>query len=300
MNFEIENKQRNSGQALVLVLLSLAVVLTLVLFVLARSVTDVAVSSRSEDAIRAFSAAEAGIEQALIVGAGSTNQIGNATFTSSVTEFASGQNSFVYPLTLSSGDTSTIWFVEHDSTGNPVCNAGNPCFTGRNLKVCWGREGTSASSATTPAIELSIFYESTPGNPATAKIARAAFDPYSARPSPNNFSAPDLGTCTINGENFAFQKTIDLSTLGIAAGVYNVQNGLQMARLRMFYNTDTSQKVGFDVNIVGNTILPSQGLQADSSGTAGESSRRLTVFQSWPEAPSVFDYAVYSSVGVSK
>jgi len=300
MNLKNTYKTSSNGQALVLVLLSLAVVLTLVLFVLARSVTDVAVSSRSEDAVRAFSAAEAGIEQALIVGAGTSNQIGNASFTSSVTEFASGQTKFVYPLTLSSGDTSTVWFVEHDSSGNPICNAGNPCFTGRNLKVCWGREGTSASSATTPAVELSVFYESTPGNPATARIARSAFDPFSARPTPNNFSAPDLGTCNIDGEIFAFQKTIDLSTLGIPAGVYNVENGLQMARLRMFYNTDASQKVGFDVNIAGNTILPSQGLQVESSGTAGESSRRLSVFQSWPEAPSVFDYAVYSSVGISK
>ena len=297
----VTNMRKNeSGQALVLVLLSLAVVLTLVLFVLARSVTDVAVSSRSEEAVRAFSAAEAGIEQALIVGAGTSSTIGNASFTSSVTEFASAEQAFTYPLSLSAGDTSTIWFVEHDSSGNTVCNGSNPCFTGRNLKVCWGKEGTSASSATTPAIELSVFYEATPGNPATARIARAAFDPYTARPTANNFASSDLGTCTINGETFAFHKSIDLSTLGIAAGVYNVQNGLQMAKVRMFYNTDTSQKVGFDASAVGNTLLPSQGLIADSSGTAGQSSRRLTVFQSWPEVPSVFDYAVFSSSGISK
>ena len=38
----------NAGQALVLVLLSLAVVLTLVLFILSRTITDIAVSTSEE------------------------------------------------------------------------------------------------------------------------------------------------------------------------------------------------------------------------------------------------------------
>ena len=49
-----------SGQALLLVLLGMAVVLTIVLSILSRSVTDIAVTSREEEALRAFSAAEAG------------------------------------------------------------------------------------------------------------------------------------------------------------------------------------------------------------------------------------------------
>ncbi len=294
------NSKNESGQALVLVLLSLAVVLTLVLFVLARSVTDVAVSSRSEDAVRAFSAAEAGVEQALILGTGGTSQIGNATFTSTVTNFASGQQSLVYPITLSPGETSTLWFMNHSASGAPVCDATHPCFTGRNLQVCWGREGTSSSSSTTPAIELTIVYETTPGNPATARIARAAFDPNSARTATNNFASSDPGTCTINGEVFAFQKTVDLSTLGIGAGTYNTAGGLNYARTRIFYNSDQNHDVGFNVALVGGSSLPTQGLQVDSSGTAGQSQRRLNVFQSWAEIPSDFDFAIYSPSGVSK
>ncbi len=295
-----EDNKNSSGQALVLVLLSLAVVLTLVLFVLARSVTDVAVSSRSEDAIRAFSAAEAGVEQALILGTGGTSQIGNANFTSTVTNFASGQQSLVYPVNLSPGETSTIWFMDHDSSGSVVCDAQHPCFTGRYLQVCWGKSGTSSVLASTPAVEVTVVYETTPGNPATATIARAAFDPNLSRIATNNFSSPDPGTCTINGEVFAFQKTIDLSTLGIAAGIYNTQGGLNYARVRMFYNTDQNHNVGFNVAYAGGALLPTQGLAVDSSGVAGQSQRRLNVFQSWSEIPSDFEFAIYSPSGVSK
>lgn len=80
-----------SGQALLLVLLSMAVVLTIVLSILSRSVTDIAVTSRDEEALRAFSAAEAGVEQALVAGGG-TGTVGNATFNANVSGFASGLN----------------------------------------------------------------------------------------------------------------------------------------------------------------------------------------------------------------
>jgi len=288
---------------LVLVLLFLAVVLTLVLFILSRSITGIAVSSGSEEAIRAFSAAEAGIEKALVIGAGGTNvSIGSATYSSDVSDVAQGSNNFVYPLSLTSGGSATIWFVAHDSANNDalICSIGSPCFTGQTIKVCWGNPGTAASDATTPAIELSVFYETTPGDLATIKIARAAFDPFAARNPANNFSLPDAGTCAIGGEIYEFGREIDLSTLGIPAGSYNEQNGLQFARLRIFYNTDVAHKIGFDVNFPGNTVLPSQGSQIDSTGTAGQSNRRLSVFQGWPEPPPIFDFAIYSSTGITK
>ena len=290
-----------AGQALVLILLSLAVVLTLVLFILSRSVTDIAVSSREEEAVRAFSAAEAGIEQSLIVGVSSgTTPIGNASYKADVSSFAAGTNSFIYPVDLNAGETSTLWFVAHDADGNVLCNAGSPCFTGKQLRICWGKSGTGANNATTPAVELSVLYATTPGDYSTVRIARAVFDPNSGRRANNLFSASDGGNCTVDGQTFAFQKMVNLSTLGIPPGSYNVQNGLQLAHLRFFYNTDTAHQAAFDVNFAGNSTLPSQGSQIDSTGTAGQSNRRLSVFQGWPEAPSVFDFALYSSSGLTQ
>lgn len=284
-----------------LVLLSLAVVLTLVLFILSRSVTDILVSSKGEEAARAFSAAEAGIEQALVIGSGGANpQLGNnAGYVSSVSDFASNQQTYNYPNEMSAGDSSTVWFVNHDkTTGAALCDGTHPCFKGSSMQVCWGKSGTSGTSATTPAVEVSVFYESTPGDLSTIKIARGAYDPFAGRGQnpPNSFSGVDAGPCPVG--TYPFQKTIQFNTLGIPAGSYNTENGLQFARVRIFYNTDMTQTVAF--NFPGNNTLPSQGLSIISTGTAGQSSRRLEVFQGWPEPPSIFDTVIYSASGLTK
>ncbi len=292
--------KNQSGQALVLVLLSLAVVLTLVLFVLSRSVTDVAISSRQEESIRAFSAAEAGIERALVVGSAGSAQFGDAGsgYSANVSSYAEGTRSFVYPINVASGESATTWFIGHSDNGDLICDVSHPCFTGNSLKICWGKAGTASNTSTTPAVELTVYYESTPGLLSTIKVARAAFDPNSSRRSSNSFTASDSGNCIINGVSYAFQKSIQFSGLGIPAGSYNVSNGLQFARIKLLYNTDTSHEVGIDVT--GSSTLPSQGQDIVSTGVAGGSNRRVQVFQGWPEIPSIFEYSVYSSGGLTK
>lgn len=287
-------KVGQSGQALVLVLLSLSVVLTIVLFVVARSVTDVAVSSGSENSIRAFSAAEAGVEKAL-VGLGTTSpttaSIGDASYTASINPLAGAGTSYNYPAALSSGDSMTVWFVSHDTDGNlyaGACSATYPCFSGTQMTVCWGKPGTAASSAIAPAIEISVFYEATP-----IRIGRVTADPYRTRPGSNNFADIDhVTSCTISGVTYAFQKTINFGP-DIGATNSNTAGNLQFARVRMFYNSN-AQPVG--ISVAGSS-LPSQGLSISSTGTAGSSNRKVLVFQSWPEVPSVFDYAVYNGTG---
>src|SRR3990167_6562612 len=157
MNFRNMHLSKSvSGQALLLVLLGMAVVLTIVLSILSRSVTDVAVTAREEQALRAFSAAEAGVERALIVGAdiGST-QIGDATFTADVSRSAEAGQEFTNPNPVLSGESLYFWFVAHDDDGGLICDGSHPCFTGSIYKICWGKQGTAPGDATTPAIEIS-------------------------------------------------------------------------------------------------------------------------------------------------
>lgn len=296
----LPKNQFSKGQALLLVLLSMAVILTIVLSILSRSITDVAISSREEEALRAFSAAEAGIEKALVIGSSlAETEIGDASFSTNVSSFAEGTQEFANPISLISGETATVWFVAHDADGNLVCTAEKPCFTGQNIKICWGKEGTASNTPTTPALEISVFYAN-PAGSSTYQIAREALDPNSTRRSSNNFSAPDAGTCTIAGENYAFQKTLDLSTLGIPAGSYSAQNGLQFARLRIFYNTDAAHLTGVSVNLAGNTLLPAQGVAIESSGKSGEANRKISVFQGFSEIPEVFGGAIFSLGGLTK
>ena len=276
-------RKYESGQALVLVLLSLSVVLTLILYILSRSVTDVAVSSRQEEAVRAFSAAEAGIERSLVTGASYTSPVGigtNATYTTTVSDIAVGGPEIPFPDPISSGDTVTVWFVSHDQFGNLICDGTHPCFTGTAIEVCWGNPGTTPG-ATSPAIETSVYYDITPGGPWNIQVGRAAVDPYAASRGNSFDSSLDGGTCSIGDQSYAFHKTINFADINIPSGVYNTVNGLQLAQIKMLYNV-TPHVIG--VKVTG-ANLPSQGKQIDSSGIAGDSNRRVVVFQGWPEFP---------------
>ena len=60
-------KKSELGQALIIILLVMAVGLTMGLAVVSRSVTDIRISQQEEESARAFSAAEAGIRQQLTI-----------------------------------------------------------------------------------------------------------------------------------------------------------------------------------------------------------------------------------------
>lgn len=289
---------REKGQALVIVLLSLAVVLTIVLFILARSTTDIAVSSSNTEATRAFSAAEAGVENALVIGTNSNPDFANnSSYNANVSDFAIGQTSFNYPKELFSGDSMNVWFVSHDSKGNILPCSGLDCFAGSAIKVCWSNDSTVGD--TTPAMEISVFYESIPGDASTLKIGRAAFDPNPGRIGTDKFAQSGSG-CDISGQSYAFSQTINFADLGIPEASYNTSGGLVFARIRLFYNITLPQPIGISVTGTNGSLLPSQGKEIDSSGIAGQSNRRVNVFQGWPDPPQVFDYSLYSPQGLIK
>lgn len=283
----INKRSRNksqAGQAVLIVLLSLSVVLIIVLYILSRSVTDISLSTKEENSMRAFSAAEAGIERALVIGSSiSETTIGDATFTAGVTNFGTSQNALVYPISLKSGEITNFWFSRPAETA----------FTGSSAKICWGTAGTSASTSETPAVEVSVYYL-TGG---TYRVARTVLDPNTGRTATNSFSTASASSCTVSGETFAFQSTVDFATLGIAS--YATPDVLQYMTVKLLYNTATPHKVGIDVSASG-SVLPSQGIKVNSSGTFGDSNRSIEVYQLHPVAPSVFMNAVYSANGITK
>lgn len=292
--------KNTSGQALLLVLLGMSVILTVALSILSSSVTDIKITTNEQDALRAFSAAEAGIEKALIAGGSTSGIIGGSNFSATFSSGSSSGTGYTYPTNLASGDTATIWLVNHGIDEALVCDATHPCFTGRTIKVCWGAPGTPAAASTTPAMEASIFYTTNPGDYGNLRIARAPYDPNGARIPLNSFSSPDAGTCSVGQNNFAFQKTIDLSTLGIGAGTYGVANGLQMIRIRLLYNTDTPQPIGIDANFAGNTNLPPQAVSIESTGTSGEATRKVQVLKNYADLPPIFDGMVFAPSDIVK
>lgn len=301
------NRNLFSGQALLLVVLVMSVVVVVALSFVSRSVTEISVTNLEEDATRAFSAAEAGVEQALLTGqVGQSVNIefpdSNSSVSANISLSGSGDH-FNYPQPIVSGDSATFWFVGNDGLGNISCN-GN-CSRPSNIQVCYGAPGTpSDNNVTTPAIEVSLFYDSSPGNAvgspnnfASVNVVRLTSDPNSTRRLSNNFSSASLG-CNVGDRSYAFSTgNVNLNTLGI--GCTNQAGCMLLAKVRMLYG-NTSHPVG--IRLIGgpNSNLPPQGRLIDSVGTSGSSTRRVQVFQGFPEPPSVFDSAIFSLNDLTK
>lgn len=284
-----------AGQALLIILLVMAVALTIALSIASRSIIDITISQKEEESARAFSAAEAGIEQALLGGPSSGTLPSGGAFSVTTATVSTGTE-FSIPLLLNSGEVAPVWLVSHDNSDNLVCTSSAPCFTGDTLKICWGLEGTSSSSDTTPALEASILYTGGSGSSSTPKIARGAYEPNGTRLASNKFESIDPGACSIGGTNFAFSKTVSLRGLGVSIR-NNPDNmtGPQFARLRLLYNTDRAHPIG--VAVVGAGSLPNQGTKIESVGTVGDITRRIEFFRLFSDLPPIFDSALVSGIG---
>lgn len=300
-----------AGQALLVVLLVMAVILTVVLSVISRSVTDISVTSLDEEALRAFSAAEAGVERALIVGNSVADSVGESSFNAVVSGIAEGSQSFAYPTEIYSGESVYIWFASHDTDGDLVCNApgGLPCFTGSVASFCWGTQGTDPDSNTAPAIEVSVFYDPaltgvSADNFSSIRVGRATFDPNTTRRLSNSF-ADDQGSCSAGGENYDFSGDIAFgtdanpATVDLGIGCVGSDGCLLAARVRAVYNTDFTHPVGIDVSPA---TLPAQGRKIDSTGTSasGTSVRKIEAYRTFGGPPPIFDASVFSQESVTK
>lgn len=285
------NSKNQKGQAVLIVLLSLSVVLVVVLYIMSRSVTDLSLSIKEEDSLRAFSAAEAGVERALVAG-NSDGAFDQATFDATVSNFAENTTSVVYPLSLKSGENATFWFSK---PGEPIS------FTGTQVKFCWGDKPTVVD-VSSPALELTFYYTTTPNNYTTLRVARAVYDRNTSRTTPNSFSSVSDTDCIIGTDTFEFQTTVNLNAalptgLGITSSA--TPGVLQYVTAKMLYNTTVAHKIGIDVS--GNTgSLPSQGNKVVSEGSFGQANRTVEVYQLHPEVPPVFANAIFSTSGIVK
>lgn len=273
--------EHSSGQALLIVVLIMAVALTIGLAVVSRSITDIKISRQEEESSRVFSVAEAGIEESLKAGAATSVTIG--TITASVTETAQGGGTeFVFPQAIEAGDTQTVWLVEHDSDGN-LTETGR--YTGNTIDLYWGNENQNPGQLTAPALEVSVIYK----EGSVYKIIRGAFDPYTgtdANRNANSFDDADIGNYPIGGKTFRFRK------LG-----FTLPGGTPYAaRLRLIYN-DQAQILGIaDNNADGVQNFPSQGKCYESTASLSTSgiTRKVQQCQFHKAPPGIFDYVLFS------
>lgn len=298
----VENKE---GQALLLVLLAMATLATMVLSVVSRSVTEVSVTTREDESLRAFSAAEAGVEEALIRDVGSAINSGPVTisettldipapsggtaaissYSGEISRYPTDPTKFNYPFELISGQAGSVWFRTREGDTILDCTPPN-CFTGTDLTLCWRKEGASGEI---PAVVANIIYEDTSGSVATRAFG---FDSEGSRRATNNFDPPNANNnCNnVDGEDYQFGATINLSSLPNRSGPPILM------RVTTLYNPNTPGIFGVSTS----SGLPIQGRKVTSEGKSGESTRKIDAYLLNPEIPFIFDAAVYSELGISK
>lgn len=293
-----------SGQALLLVLLSTAVVVTIALSIISRTISDISVTTTEEESLRAFSAAEAGVEEVLVSGLGEGASTGDVivnnagtpeavTYNVDITGFPESASEFIYPIDLLSGETATVWFVSHDTNGNLTCQSPFECYTGPQVEICWSPipEGVTSSVPQSSAIEVSVLY-------ATATELRTARTVVDPSRSISGSVSPDNGNCTIEGKNFNYRKRIGFNPSGFNIPNYNVAGTLKLMKIRSLLNT-APQTVAVNASGSGSRF-PSQGKKIKSTGNSGESVRKIEVYELYPSMPSIFDAAIYGKTGIVK
>lgn len=273
-----------AGQVVLITLLVLTIATTVALSLVSRTTTDTTITNQVEESSRAFSAAEAGIEEALITGVGSDGvkvlSGGGASYQVTVASIGGVTGIFEFPKKVIRGNTETLWLVNHSS--GVLVEA--PTYTAPSIGICWSEEST------TPALIVTLLYkESSNGSYRTAK---AAFDPDPARATTNNFSsAYTPGGC---GPTTGTEYKVTLTFNSLDASINAATDTLIALRLRPVYS---DAKVGIDA---GATVLPVQGNKIDSVGTVNGANRKIIVYQQYRSASTIFDAAIYSQGSIIK
>lgn len=259
------------GQVLLITVLVLSIAITVALSLIGRGITDVSMSRNVEESARAFSAAEAGIEEALkgnfITEA--REYIPGVKYQSSSTIIGGTTGEYTLPVT-NIGEVASIWLVDHGDTN--VINESS-YYRGTSIDICWSHP---SEGMPIPAVQVDVYYKLA----GIYMVARGAYDPYLLERPANNFSSVTQvgGSC------------------GSVTGVYRqsvpLPGGIPfLVRIRPFYAQTriTVAPVGADIT------LPKQGVEITSTGTTdGGVTRKIVVKRQYPWPASIFDYSVYS------
>lgn len=319
----MHNGFMKTGQALVIVLLVLAVAATVGLSIASRSVNEVNLSTTQDDSSQALSAAESGIEAVLNnpnLGTGGTpvplptppSTTGAPLANYSIANKAAfGSSSSVHlGESLLSGDDATLFLqnVNPDGsftdTGCWNCGLGDS-RGGGNIIACWGDGDLSGESL--PSLEVTFYYWDHTDH-TRVSVKKAAFNYFGiVSTSPrwsNGFTETASGTFMDGrpncGEANKYASRTDMSITQGGGGqmqmvAANCPSGVCVPlfmRWRMIYNDTTGQRIKA---LSSGTVYPSQGNTYEVLGTAGQTTRRVQVTQRFPVVPGIMDHVLFSN-----
>lgn len=247
------------GQVLLIVILIMVVTLTVGLSVVSRSITNLRTTQESESSQRAFSAAEAGVERII----NSTNQsvsrsIDSNTSYSTTKVTVSGTYVPINGLNpVPKNDGADVWLAQYPNYASPY-NGTVTVYWGQNNEVCsTGNDNTQA------ALEIVVLS----GSVSSPVTTHYALDPCTSRASLNNFTST-LSQGSVGGRTYPHSYPISIT------------NGLLM-RIIPLYSSSV-------IAVGSSTNLPSQGETIESTGTSGNTTRKIIVTKGYPKLPVEF------------
>jgi hypothetical protein len=285
-------KKQPRGVSTILILGVIAVLVTIVVPLVSRTVVDVRITKQQEEQARAFSVAETGLEKRL-VGGPLTGTVGDISY--QITEIGQGgggTRDYVYPKPVGRDTPITIWLIEHQGAiFDPSAPFGGTSYGAGNIDIYWGEPGTpSNDDILTPAIEVTVYYtDATPG----LKIAREARDIHAASRG-NGFatSVQDAGY-TMGGVDFQFRAK--LTGFMPCTGANRTCYGM---RIRLLYGGGVDHPVG----VHGAQDIPPQGSCKISTATVQVSgvTSRLEHCTFYKDFPAFLDFIIYTRSTLTK
>ncbi len=264
---KVSNRNLQKGQALLVIVLIMVVILTIGLSLATRSIINTRSSTEENNSQEAFTAAEAGIERLLQDNSLSSipdGRFGNVTYnaevvTGNLSEFLlNGGNQVLR------GEGVDLWLSTYPS----YTNQWSGTFT-----VYWGSsDDCSVAIQNVAAVEVVVLSGLSKNNPSAQHYV---FDPCPVRQNANKF----------NGTVGPGRRIDDTRTF-VYSGSVSVTNGFIARIIPLYANTY--------MGVTGSN-LPPQGKTVESTGNAGGTARKISVFQSYPRLPiEIFPYVIFS------
>lgn len=252
----INKQEYQRGQILLIVVLVMVTALTVGLSVAARSVTNTRTSEESSNSEKAFSAAEAGIEQSLTSDASATATFpNNSSYKTTMVTVAGTALHLNNGSSVLQDSPIDLWLSTYPSYTNQWSGT---------LTIYWAQASNSCTANTVAALEIMVLS----GTVANPQLTRYNLDPCSARYLGNNFQPVAAGGGTIGGTSYTYSTNIP------------VTNGLFATIIPLY----ASSIIGVSVCNTC-TALPSQGTVIQAVGTAEDTEREVVTYRYYPILP---------------
>ena len=297
------------GQLIITLILVMTIALAIGLSIVQRSLVDVSTSTKTEQSSRAFSAAEAGIEKALLAAPGqgtATTPINDSSVSTTDRGLvpvivASGNQQAIFELPLlAKEDTAQVWLADpntSDGDGIPTEK-----YKQNNIDVYWGNSGTDKAGVFVKVIYYLYNQTSNDGYKSypiylDSDATRAAGSNFTTGSCPfytklTNFSLP--GAVTPDRRFYCYKQ--------ISGWPANAR--LVLLRFRMLYNTSSQPLAVQAAGSCGdNCNIPPQARMITSTGTSGATGniqRKIQLFKQDKVVPDYFDYAIFSAGDINK